>query len=232
MRKMFMALGAAAILATLGSTAAQASVHRIGPDATPACAYNCFDLSSLVLGPDRIQNAYIYGDYGTGGKVGQNLNLKTATNTSPNEDFVGAEVGDLANYCGNLISVTSYVCVNYPGSYPVYESNWAPFGNDSGLCAGVRTANVDYEPVTLQNCGVSARTLWVGDLNNSISAYGNFYTPWVNASDPNFSHPLVLTVGGSRGRPANQLRVSRLNFLTGGVVPDTQEYTLQFGPVA
>jgi hypothetical protein len=41
------------------------------PAATPACGDNCFALSSLVLGPDLIQNAYIEGDLGTGGRVGQ-----------------------------------------------------------------------------------------------------------------------------------------------------------------
>jgi hypothetical protein len=232
MRKMFMALGAAAILATLGGTAAQASTHAIGPDATPACGANCFDLSSLVQGSQLIQNAYIHGDNGTGGRVGQFINLKTATNTSPNEDFTGAAVGDLADYCGSLIPGTSYVCENYPAGYPVFESNWAPFGNASGLCAGVAVANVNHEPVTLQDCGVTARTLWVGDLRDETIEYGSLYTPWVNASDPNYSHPLVLTVGGPKGRPASQLGVSRLNTLTGNVVPDSQEFTLQVGPAA
>jgi hypothetical protein len=232
MRKIFIALGAAAILTTLGSTAAQASVHRNGPDATPACSVTCFDLSSLVLGTDLIQNAYINPDNGTGGHAGQYLNLKIASNSHPNEDFAGAEVGVLGDFCGNMIASTSYVCVNYPSSYPVFESNWAPFGNQSGLCAGVSTANVNNEPVTLQNCGVSASTLWVGDLRNLTTSNSDVYTPWVNASDPNFSHPLVLTVGGQKGRPGSQLRVDRLNSLTGGVVPDSQEFTLQFGPVA
>ncbi|HUC59460.1 MAG TPA: hypothetical protein VMA95_18805, partial [Streptosporangiaceae bacterium] len=169
MRKLFMALGAAAILATMGSTAAQASVDHVRPDATPACNLTCFDLSSLVLGTGQIQNAYINHDNGTGGKVGQYLNLKTGSNSHPNEDFAGALVGDLADYCGNLISSTSYVCVNYPATYPVFESNWAPYGNESGLCAGVATANVNHEAVTLRKCGVSAKTLWVGDLRDSTT---------------------------------------------------------------
>jgi hypothetical protein len=232
MRKTFMALSAAAILLTLGATAAQASVHPVSPNATPACGGGCFDLSSLVLGRHQIQNAYIFGDNGTGGQVGQFVNLKTASNTRPNEDFAGANVGDLADYCGGLISIESYVCINYPPTYPVFESNWAPFGNDSGLCAGLAIANLNNEAVTLQNCGVSAKTLWVGDLANSTVVHGHLYTPWVNASDPNFSHPLVLTVGGPTGRPANQLRVDRLNVLTGNTVPDTQEFTLKLGPAA
>jgi hypothetical protein len=229
---MSMALSAAAILATLGATAAHASVHPVSPNATPACGAGCFDLSSLVLGRHQIQNAYVYGDNGTGGRVGQFVNLKTASNTRPNEDFAGANVGDLANYCGSLIPSQSYVCVNYPPFYPVFESNWAPFGNDSGLCVGLAIANLNNEPVTLQRCGASARTLWVGDLANKTIDNGHLYVPWVNASDPNFSHPLVLTVGGSRGRPGYQLRVHRLNVLTGNTVPDNQEFTIDLGPAA
>lgn len=232
MHKMLTVIGTAAILATIGSAAAQASVNPGAPDATPACGRNCLDLSSLVLGPDLIQNADIRRDNGTGGKVGQTLNLKTASNTVPDEDFTNAKVGDLADFCGNLISATSYACLNYPKTFPVYESNWAPFGNESGLCAGVRVAGRDNEPVTLQNCGATARTLWVGDVHARVTSHRMVYFPWVNASDPNFSHPLVLTVDQSSVRPDNQLRVARLNTLTGGVVPDTQQFTMQHGPAA
>jgi hypothetical protein len=232
MRKMLIALGAAATLLTLGSTAAQASVNHARPDATPACGFNCFELSSLILGPNQIQNVYNSGANGTGGKVGQDVNLKGASNTRPNEDFTGAQVGVLADYCGGLISAESYVCINYPSSYPVFESNWSPFGNESGLCVGIATPGYSGENATMQNCGVSAATLWVGDLKNATSHHGHLYTPWVNASDPNFSHPLVLTVEPGTSRPDNQLKVERLNTLTGGVSPDTQEFTLHIGPVA
>jgi hypothetical protein len=232
MHKIFTVLGTAAILAASGSAAAQASAHFGAPDATPACGHHCFDLSSLVLGPGLIQNADIRQGNGTGGKVGQTLNLKTASNTLPDEDFTNAKVGDLADFCGNLISTTSYACLNYPKTFPVYESNWAAFGNESGLCAGVKTAGRNNEPVTLQKCGASARTLWVGDMHAKVTSHKMTYFPWVNASDPNFSHPLVLTVDQSSHRPGNQLRVNRLNTLTGGTVPDTQEFTMQHGPAA
>jgi len=233
MRKIIVTLSTAAALLTLGSAAAaQASVTGNRPNATPACGAQCFDLSSLELGPHTIQNAYIRGDNGIGGQVGKRLNLRHASNSRPNEDFTGARVGTLSNYCGTLISSTSYVCVNYPGNYPVFESNWSPFGNDSGLCAGIARRNVAGQNVTLQSCGASARTMWVGDLANSVTNDGRFYTPWVNASDPNFSHPLVLTVDAGTFLPENQLKVQRLNLLTGGTVPDAQEFTLEAGPAA
>jgi hypothetical protein len=232
MRKMIMALSTAAAVLTLGGTAAQASVHHATPNATPACGAQCFSLSSLELGRGTIQNAYVPGDTGLGGRVGQELNLRHASNSHPNEDFTGAQIGTLGAYCGGLISAESYVCVNYPTSYPVFESDWSPFGNDTGLCAGLASAGVVRENVTLQTCGTSAVTIWVGDLANATFRHGSLYTPWVNASDPNFSHPLVLTVDSGTSNPGNQLVVKRLNPLTGNVVPDSQEFTLRNGPVA
>jgi hypothetical protein len=232
MRKIITMLGTAAALLTLGAAAAQASVTGATPNATPACGAQCFDLSSLELGPHAIQNVYIKGDNGTGGQVGKRLNLRHASNSRPNEDFTGAKVGTLGTYCGNLISATSYVCVNYPPSFPVFESDWSPFGNETALCAGIARRNVAGQNVTLQNCGVSARTMWVGDLSDAIAHNGRFYTPWVNASDPNFSHPLVLTVDAGTFLPENQLKVERLNLLTGHTVQDSQEFTLTSGPAA
>jgi hypothetical protein len=232
MNKTLTVLVSAAILATIAPAAAQAAVHSGVPRATPACGRYCVDLSSLVLGPDLIQNADIRQDNGNGGRTGQTLNLETASNTVPDEDFTIAKVGDLADFCGSLISATSYACLNYPKTFPVYESNWAPFGNESGLCAGVKTAGRNNEPVTFQNCGATAGTLWVADMHAKVTSHNMVYTPWVNASDPDFSHPLVLTVDQSSLHPGNQLRVDRLNTLTGGVIPDTEEFTMQHGPAA
>jgi hypothetical protein len=219
--------------ATMASAAtAQPSAK---PAATPACGFNCFNLSSLTLGLRTIQNAYIPGDTGTGGKVGQRLNLNFASNSHPNEDFTGAQVGTLLDFCPNFggtgLSQTSYVCINYPSSYPVFESNWSPFGNESGLCTGSKLPLSSGRETTLQPCGINATTIWVGDLANSTVRFGRVYLPWVNGASTTFSHALVLTVDPSTHNPINQLRVQSLNKLTGGTVSDTQEFSLFFGPV-
>ena len=233
MRKFIVALSAAAGLLLTGASAAQASAGHGRPNVTPACGSNCFDLSSLVLGTGTVQNAYIYGDTGVGGKVGQDLNLKFASNSHPNEDFTGAQAGTVADFCGQAggFAPTSYVCLNYAGS-PVFEAIWSPFGNQSGLCAGVAVAGVDRENVTLRDCGASDRTLWIGDLAHETTSGGLDYIPWVNGSDTNFSHPLVLTVDPGTTHPENQLKLERENLLTGGVVSDSQEFTITPGPAA
>jgi len=229
MRKTIVTFGAAAMLA-LWPAAAQAASH-VAPGASPACGARCFSLSSLVLGQRLIQNAYVAGDDGTGGRPGQPLNLHLAGNTRPNEDFTGARAGTLGDLCGGRIAAGSYVCLSYPASDPVFESDWSPFGNQSGLCAGLAGPGRAGEPVTLRRCGRSAGTLWVGDQGHSVTVAGRAYTPWVNASDPDYSHPLVLTVAQRTSGPARQLIVARLNLLSGGTVADTQQFTVRLGQV-
>ena len=224
-----------AVTSVIGLSGASAASASVRPAATPACGFNCFNLFSLVLGPHTIQNAYVPGDTGTGGRAGIEVNLNFASNSHPNEDFTGAQVGTLLNFCPNFggsgLSATAYVCINYPSNYPVFESNWSPFGNQSGLCVGAFQPVFSGENVTLQNCGSQTSTIWVGDLKNATFHNGHLYTPWVNGASTNFSHPLTLQVDPGTQRPINQLKLANLNTLTGGVSPDSQEFTLTFGPV-
>jgi hypothetical protein len=223
-----------AVTSVVGLSAGTAASASVGPAATPACRFQCFNLFSLVLGRHTIQNAYVPGDTGTGGKPGIEVNLNLASNTHPNEDFTGAQVGTLLNFCPNFggvgLSQTSYVCINYPSSYPVFEANWSPFGNQSGLCTGSKLPLFSGREVTLQPCGVNPTTIWVGDLANSVTRGGRVYLPWVNGASTTFSHALVLTVDPSTHNPINQLRVQSLNKLKGSV-PDTQEFSFFLGPV-
>jgi hypothetical protein len=224
-----------AITSVIGLSAASvasAATTKVKPDATPACGFSCFNLSSLTLGRGTIQNAYVPGDTGAGGKIGQKVNMNFASNSHPNEDFTGANVGTLGDFCGNLLSSSSYVCTQFPSTYPVYESNWSPYGNQSGLCTGAFTPVYSGENTTLQNCGTSASTMWVGDLHNATIHHGHVYTPWVNGANTNFSHPLTLQVDPGTTKPINQLKLASLNTLSGNVSPDSQEFTLTFGPVS
>jgi hypothetical protein len=238
MRKFIVALSAATGLVLMGASAAQASAGHSRPNVTPACGYTCFALSSEVLGTGTVQNAYIFGDTGVGGKVGKQLNLKFASNSHPNEDFSAGDIGTVGDFCSawpapQSFNPTSYVCIHYK-FFQVYESNWSPFGNQSGLCAGVASA-VNGENVTLRNCGASDNTLWIADRANGTGGdcrVTGDYCPWINGADTNFSHPLVLTVDVGTVHPANQLKVERLNLLTGGVGRDNQEFTISYGPVA
>lgn len=229
MRKFVIALGAIGALLTLGATTgAQAAVQTVKPMATPACGKNCFNLSSLTFGRQEIQSTMIKKDNGVGGKVGTRLTLSRATDSSPNEDFTGGYVGTVAQLC-NEGQLSPYICNNYgpssiiEGYFPVYESDWSPYGNQSGLCAGAARPVESNENVTLQNCGAGNTTFWVADLNNAHIGY----TPFLNGADSNFTHPLVLSVVSTKwGR---RLRLERLNLLTGNYVPNEEMWTLRFG---
>ena len=220
-----------AVTSVVSLSAASAASASVRPAATPACGFNCFNLYSLLLGRHTIQNAYVPGDNGTGGKPGIEVNLNHASNSHPNEDFTGAKVGTLGDFCGAGLSSTSYVCINYPSNYPVFEANWSPFGNESGLCTGSKLPLFSGRETTLQPCGKNATTIWVGDLKHATFHNGHLFTPWVNGASTTFSHALVLTVDTSTHNPINQLRVQSLNTLTGGVVPDSQQFSFFFGPV-
>jgi hypothetical protein len=113
----------------------------------------------------------------------------------------------------------------------VFESDWSPFGNQSGLCVGAQLPVVSGENVTLQNCGTIASTIWVGDLANTRIRFGRVYFPWVNGASTSFSHQLTLTVDPGTTKPINQLKLESLNKL-GLAIPDTQLFTFTFGPVA
>jgi hypothetical protein len=230
MRKVFIALSAAGALLVLGaSTAAQASI-RTEPDATPACGDNCFNLYSLAFGPNQIQSANVPGDNGgTGWKVGQTINLKYATDSSPNEDFTGGYVATVAQLCteGQL---SPYICntygtsSTYDGNFPVYESDFSPYGNETGLCVGVQRPDIQNENVSLQWCGDGPGTFWVADLAHAHIGY----TPFLNGGDTSYTHPMVLAVYTGKGI-GRRLRIERLNLLTGGYVANEEMFALDFG---
>jgi hypothetical protein len=222
------ALGALLMLSAAGAAQAYTGPH-IKPDATPACGDNCFNLFSLAYGHHEIQSANVPGDDGVGGKVGQTINLNNATDSSPNEDFTVGYAGTVAQLCSED-QLSPYICnfygtsSKYDGAFPVYESDWSPYGNESGLCAGVARPATAGENVTLQECGVSSATFWVADLSHSYLGF----TPFLNGADTTFTHPLVLTVVTSKSI-GKRLRLERLNLLTGGYIPNEQMWALNFG---
>ncbi|MGH3395449.1 MAG: hypothetical protein ACRDPO_12250 [Streptosporangiaceae bacterium] len=226
MRKTIIALAAASSLLALGATAAQAAV-KPKPNATPACGAQCIDIFSRVLGHHTILNAYVPGDTGVGGKVGQKLNLKFASNSHPNEDFTLAADGTVSQFCGTELAPTSVACIHYASS-EVLELNWTPFGNETDLCAGTSGTIFSGENVTLQQCGVYEGTLFIVDSDNTQHGY----SPLIDGASASFSHPEVVTVDPGTAHPTNQIKVETENTLTGGVIPDSQLFLGFPGPVA
>ena len=221
------AAGCVPVLAMAGTASAS-----IRPNSTPSCGLACNNLFNERYGPGLVQAAdpdWISDPLSA--DVGDWVQLAFSSNTDPNQDFVATQVGVLDDFTDGrnpIISRTSYVNINYPGDFPVFENTFQPYGVDSGLCIGVARKAFNREAVTLQDCGDTAKTLWVGDIENGDNGdpSGFDYIPWVQASDPNFSHALVLTENGQTG----PLSVTELNKFSDGTVSDRQQWGINFGP--
>ena len=226
-------------LGLAGATAVSASTH-VKPHATTVCDNNpgpskCLNISSLLLnqnnGPAFIQNATQKGV--AAGSLYKNriINLRQASNTRTNEDFIIRFVGFTDQLCGtggvNSLDPTSYACLNYP-DYPVFQPQFAPNGNESGYCAGAISATEGFK-ARLRRCG-TPQTFWVADLGASITftfpgGIPLVYFPLEFAADTSASNPLVLTLNPNSKNPTNLLTLQQENF-SGGSVPDRQMWTL------
>jgi hypothetical protein len=110
-----------------------------------------------------------------------------------------------------------------------YEIQYTPDGVDSGLCVSVGSTPVNGTPVTLESCGVSAKTVRVVD---SFKTIGGFYVPLINGADTNFSHPYVLHYPGTAyptDSPRPQLNTWTLQTYANGTVFDNEMWGANFG---
>jgi hypothetical protein len=238
MRKLILgaAAGFAAIaLSVAGTTAASATVR---PNATPACGSNCQDFSSLLLGRGTILNAYVSGDTGVApAKPGQDVNFNLASNERPNEDWQYEAVGFVGQFCqsglnpAGPLAATSVACIDFR-HFPAFELNWAPWGNQSGYCAGTTGATVAGQNVKLVACGTTAGSILIVDTAHVKLAHGHLYAPAISGATTLFSHPYVFTTDPGTTKPINQLKLRQENLLTGNVAQDSQEFTYVNGPAA
>jgi hypothetical protein len=226
---------AAAATLTLVSGVGMAGALTAGTAsaATPSCGPLCINLFSYQFGSHHSPN-YTVDVLRQGEKTGQPIILFRTANYDPALDWTFAFQGTVADfYAAGLVSATTalhYGCiagVNFPtcpfnavggtkfSNYLAVENEYAPFGVDSGLCMGVAATAFNDEGVTLQPCGVSAKTVWILDTldNQFTSAWAHGYIPLINGSNTNFSQPFVLTYpnnGFPTDKPRPQLVVTNL----------------------
>jgi hypothetical protein len=223
---------------TAGTLSASAATPSCGPgfvDPTTGILSGCVDIFSRQFGTHRSPN-FVLDVYRQGANVGQPIILFRTSNSDPAEDFTVSLQGAVSDFfAAGLVSAA--VNLHY-GDMPAYELEYAPFGVDTGLCVGVATTAVQNEGVTLQPCGVSAKTVWIDDTIDSPATFNRGYDPVINGSDTNFSHPFVLSYpknGFPTDRPRPQLRVQNLTgFSNGsgpivGTVPDYQLWGADLG---
>jgi hypothetical protein len=248
---------AVAATLTLVSGVGAAGTLTAAHAATPSCGDDCIDVFSHQFGTHFKPN-YLVDVLRQGQKVGQPIILFRSSNTDPALDFT---ISDL-DVCGNVDVpstdegacaasdtdpmtvaelaaldpglIPNAVLVRY-GSFLVYENEYSPFGVNSGLCMGVAATPFNNEGVTLQPCGVSAKTLWIVDkLEHETFDFG--YVPLINAASPTFTHPYVLTYpqnGFPTDMPRPQLTVHTLQTYSNGFphVFTSQLWGADFGAI-
>ncbi len=251
--KAFAATAALTLLGGVGMAGALSA--GTASAATPSCGVLCPDIFSHQFGTHHSPN-YVLDVLRQGEKVGQPVILFRTANSDPAEDWTAAFQGTVADYyAADMVSAAlalHYGCIagdNFPDCYgdptatlndPAFEIEYAPYGVDSGLCMGVASTAYQEEKVSLQPCGVSAKTVWVADLSDSPSTLFNAYVPLINGSDNNFSQPFVLTYptdGYPTDMPRPQLEVDNITgFSQGfpfgpelGTVDDNQLWGGDFG---
>ncbi len=183
---------------------------------------------------------------GQGENAGQPIILFHTASSDSAQNWTVSSQGPTAQFYRSGLVGTAvamhYGCipgVNFPNCYgqtavavndPAFEIQYAPNGVDSGLCMGVASTAVQDEGVTLQPCGLSARTVWIADDFGSPSALSNGYIPLINGSDTNFSQPFVLTYPASgypTDMPRPQLMVDQITGLSQGSPPGPELGTVE-----
>jgi hypothetical protein len=232
---------------------------------TPSCgAFNffCVDLFSKQFGTHH-DPGFIQDVYRQGNRVGQKIILFRVSSSDPAEDFTtndlvcGVQPSSLPQPTTgvNPLSCTTFLpytvaelqaesgntlfapitANQYANSY-VVENEYAPFGVNSGLCTGIVATPFNGEGVTLQPCGITAKTLWIINSSNPIFTYIHGYTSLINGANANFSHPYVLTYpqeGYPTDLPRPQLQVHEVETFSQGFpfIVTQQLWGADFGTV-
>jgi hypothetical protein len=234
---------AAAALTLVGGAGAIAASATAANAATPSCGFSCIDVFNHDFGTHAHPN-FVQDTFRQGEKVGQPQILFRVANFDPAEDYTFSYQGTVADfYAAGL--VTAAVDLHYGGlaaGFPndlAFELQYSPYGVDSGLCSGVASTAVAGEKVTLQPCGVSAKTVWIEDAPET--PYSS-YIPFINGSDTNFSQPFVLTYPASAyptDKPRPSLYVSNITGSQGangqpfiGTVDSSQLFGIDTGILA
>ena len=239
---------AAAATLTLVSGLGTASVLTAGSAAagTPSCGPGCINTYNKDFVPGFLTGGAASGPaspidvFRQTEKVGNPIILFRSSNADPALDWAQAFQGHVSDFfAAGLVSAA--VALHYGGlgtivpatattpaiKFPdllAFEIEYAPFGVNSGLCMGVAATAFQGEGVTLQPCGVSAKTVWIIDSFDNINALPG--VPLINGSDTNFSHPFVLTYPANANpvdKPRAQVTVTNLTGFAqpgnGGVLP-------------
>ncbi len=225
-------LAGAATLALVGGAAATMTAGPANA-ATPSCGHRCINLFSKKFSDVlTTKPGFVVDVLRQGAKVGQPIIMFQSSNSDPAEDFTVSLQGRVSDFVtAGLVSPA--LAIHYANDF-AWEFQYSPNGVDSGLCIGTSSAPITNAGVTLQPCGVSAKTVWITDVQN-IERGGVFtfpYVPLISGAGSNFSNPFVLTYpqnGNPNDKPRPQLVTQNLHQFSRGQVFDNQQWSAFFG---
>ena len=226
-------LAAAATLTLVGGAAATLASGPANA-ATPSCGHRCVNLFSKKFSDVlTTKPGFVLDVLRQGAKVGQPIIMFQSSNSDPAEDFTVSLQGTVSQFV--TAGLASPALALHYGGDAALEIEYSPNGVDSGLCVGIAALTPgNNTKVSLEPCGVSARTVWVTDVQN-IQRGGVFtfpFVPLINGADTNFSHPYVLTYpqnGNPNDKPRPQLVTQTLHQFSRGQVYDNQQWSAFFG---
>jgi hypothetical protein len=237
--KILATAAALALLPVAGAGLAAGSASA----ATPSCGGTCVNLFAREYAGQSLGSPQFVADvFRQGKKAGQPVILFRTSNADPAEDWTASFQGTVSDfYAAGLVGsavALHYGCVAGTGAdeFPscagsvndgAYELEYAPYGVDSGLCAGLAATATAGEKVTLQPCGVSSKTVWIIDNLPGDAPVPPYYAA-INGSDTNFAQPYVLTYpvnGYPTDVPRPELYVTNLTGFSGPVDNDDQLWT-------
>jgi hypothetical protein len=156
--------------------------------ATSRCGHVCTDLFSPAFGT-ATPPAFVLDVQNLAAQVGDPVKVASASGTNQGEDFTLSDEGSVHDFIAAGL-MSSGLDALY-GNLQAFEIQYAPFGAGSGFCVGVGAIPGLGTPVTLQPCGVSAKTTWIFDPETTSA--GSYDALISGATNSDFQHPYSLT---------------------------------------
>ena len=192
-------LAAAATLTLVGGAAGTLAAGPANA-ATPSCGHRCVNLFSKKFSDVlTTKPGFVLDVLRQGAKVGQPIIMFQSSNSDPAEDFTVSLQGTVDEFV--TAGLASPALTLHYGNDIAWELEYSPNGVDSGLCVGISGLTpANNTKVSLQPCGVSARTVWVTDVQN-IQRGGLFtfpFVPLINGADTQLLAPVRADLPAER----------------------------------
>jgi hypothetical protein len=177
-----LAVAAALAAATVGTALAAAPAGA----ATATCGSYCTSFYPLSTGTGDV--LAVEHPSGTSAYTGEPVTISAASTTNQGEDWVLDDEGTVTDFVeAGLMSANMEL---HWANDQVYEIDYAPDFVWTGECMGVSSSSGGGS-ISLQECGVSAATLWVADTADQDGRAN----PLINGKNSNFSEPYALEAG-------------------------------------